>query len=122
MAGNEHGRPHDWLLRRVPEKYPGRGIPFCDDQAYHPGMMNIRAGKETLSFLAMAAFFGGGLLLTEEFIPVSNTWDYIVLHVLTMMNGLGLCVVLALWVVRICDRKTEAQENSREKARAEMGE
>ncbi len=82
-------------------------------------MRTFSTGKETLNFLAMAAFFGCGLLLSKEFIPIHNMWDYVVLQVLTMMNGLGLCVVLVLWVSRVRDGRAETQGNGREKAREE---
>jgi hypothetical protein len=66
--------------------------------------------KETLSFLALALFFSGGILWFKEFITISSTWDYIVLQLLTMMNGLGLFMVLVLLARWIRDRKAEAQE------------
>jgi hypothetical protein len=103
-------------------KIPRPGYIFLGQPGVSSGMMNIRSGKETLNFLAMAAFFGGGLLLTKNFVPVSSTWDYIVLNVLTMLNGLGLCIVLALWVSSIRGGKADEQENNREKAREEMSE
>ena len=65
--------------------------------------------KETLTFLAQAVFFGGGLLMSREFITAGSTWDYIVIQLLAIMNGLGLGIVLFLWAVHIRGKKSEAR-------------
>ena len=83
-------------------------------------MVNLRTGNETFTFLAMTVFFSLGLLLSREFISVSSAWDYIVIQVLTMMNGLGLGIVLILWVSRFLARKTEAREEDGEDTLEEM--
>jgi hypothetical protein len=63
--------------------------------------------REVLNFLAAAVFFCIGMLvLNSQYITISSSWDYIVLHMLTVMNGLGLCLVLGLlvktlWVNRV---------------------
>ncbi len=85
-------------------------------------MRSFPIGKEALNFLAMTAFFGGGLLLSKEFITIRNMWDYVVLQVLTMMNGLGLCVVLILWASRIRSGKTSAREPDCDNGRKETSE
>ena len=60
----------------------------------------------------MAVFFGGGFLWSREFIAVvSNDWDYILMQMLTMMNGLGLVMVLVVAGIRIRDRRTETLES-----------
>ena len=74
--------------------------------------MNLRTVKEARNFLAMAVFFGGGFLWSREFIAVvSNDWDYILMQMLTMMNGLGLVMVLVAWGIRVRDRRTETLES-----------
>jgi len=61
--------------------------------------MKIQNIREVLNFLAAAVFFGIGMLvLNPQYIPISSSWDYIVLELLTFMNGLGLCLVLGLLV------------------------
>ena len=85
-------------------------------------MMKLRADNETLTFLAMTVFFGLGLLLSREFISVSSAWDYIVIQVLTMMNGLGLGIVLILWVGRLLTGKTAAREEDGDDTLKQIGE
>jgi hypothetical protein len=68
------------------------------------GMRN-RGLKEALSHFVMPVFFGGGLLLTKEFMSVDSAWDYVVLQLLTLMNGLGLGIVLVLWVMALRKNK-----------------
>jgi hypothetical protein len=61
--------------------------------------MNAHNIKEVLTFLAAAIFFCIGMIvLNPQYIPISSSWDYIVLQLLTFMNGLGLCLVLGLLV------------------------
>jgi len=72
--------------------------------------MRNRNLEETLKYLAMTVFFGGGLLLTSKFISVDSAWDYVVLQLLTLMNGLGLGIVLMSWIVAIRKKKAEAEE------------
>ncbi len=55
--------------------------------------------KEALNFLAAALFFCIGMLvLNPQYIKVGSSWDYVVLQLLTFLNGLGLCLVLGLLV------------------------
>jgi len=55
--------------------------------------------REVLNFLAAAVFFCIGMLvLNPQYMTVSSSWDYIVLQMLTFLNGLGLCLVLGLLV------------------------
>lgn len=65
--------------------------------------------RETRNFLALVIFFSGGLLWTGEFITVRNTWDSITLHLLIMMNGLGLIMVVVMGTQRIRSRMAEAK-------------
>lgn len=73
--------------------------------------MKIPNIMEILKFLAAAVFFCVGMLvLNPQYIPISSSWDYIVLQLLTFMNGLGLCLVLGmlvktLWINRTLLRK-----------------
>ncbi len=61
--------------------------------------MNIHKIREVLDLLAGAVFLCIGMLvLNPHYIPVSSPWDYVVLQLLTFMNGLGLCLVLVLLV------------------------
>jgi hypothetical protein len=69
--------------------------------------MKIQNSREVLNFLAAAVFFCIGMLvLNPQYITISSSWDYIVLQLLTFMNGLGLCLVLGLlvntlWINRV---------------------
>jgi len=61
--------------------------------------MKIQNNNELWVFLGAAVFFGLGMLvLNPRYITVSSAWDYIVLQLLTFMNGLGFCLVLGLLV------------------------
>ena len=61
--------------------------------------MKIQNSNEVWIFLGAAVFFGLGMLtLNPQYVTVSSAWDYIVLQLLTFMNGLGLCLVLGLLV------------------------
>ncbi len=71
--------------------------------------MTNRNSKETLVYLALTLFFGGGLLFTSEFIAVRCTWDAVVIELLTLMHGLGLTVVLILWFIHIRTRKEQRE-------------
>ncbi len=55
----------------------------------------------TLNSLALIAFFGGGLLLAQEFMPDRSAWDFVLIQLLSLMNGIGLCIVLISWINRI---------------------
>lgn len=72
--------------------------------------MKYRDAKEDLTFLALIAFFGSGLLLSREFVFDNSAWDYIVVQLLSIMNGLGLVIVLILWTVHILGKKSQAQD------------
>ena len=63
--------------------------------------------KETLTFLSLTIFFAGGLLLSREFVTDGSAWDFIVMQLLAIMNGLGLGIVLVLLIVRILGKKAE---------------
>lgn len=71
--------------------------------------MKRRRVKETLTFLALTVFFGGGLLLSRVYITDGSAWDYIVIQLLAILNGLGLGYVLVLWTVHIFRKKSEAR-------------
>ncbi len=71
--------------------------------------MNKRNLKESLICLALTIFFSLGVLLTNRFIAMRSLWDYIAVHVLTMMSGLGLTVVLLWWITRANNRRSEPQ-------------
>ena len=75
------------------------------------GCMERQPLRETLTFLALTLFFGGGLLLSREFISDGSAWDYIVIQLLAIMNGLGLGIVLVLWIVHILGKKSEARHD-----------
>ena len=77
--------------------------------------MKHQRAKETLTFLALTVFFGGGLLLSRVFITDGSTWDYIVIQLLAIMNGLGLGIVLVLWMVHIFGKKAGARYGLPEK-------
>jgi hypothetical protein len=66
--------------------------------------MKHQHGKETRTFLALTAFFGGGLLLSRKFITDGSAWE-----LLAIMNGLGLGIVFVLWTVHILRKKSEAR-------------
>ena len=82
--------------------------------------MKIQNIMELLKFLAAAVFFCVGMLvLNPQYITISSSWDYIVLELLTFMNGLGLCLVLGLlvntlWVNRAL--RDELHDETPEKA------
>ncbi len=92
-------------------KIPGPGYFSFFPVRVPSGSMRNRNLKETLKHLAITVFFGGGLLLTGKFISVDSAWDYVVLQLLTLMNGLGLGIVLILWIVAVRKKKAEAEEN-----------
>ncbi len=71
--------------------------------------MISRNVKETLVYLALTLFFGGGMLLTNDFIAVRSVWDAVVVELLILMNGLGLTVVLILWIVHLRSRHNEME-------------
>ena len=61
--------------------------------------MKIQNNGEILNFLAAAVFFCVGMIvMNPRYIAISSSWDYIVLRMLTFLNGLGLCLVLGLMV------------------------
>ena len=61
--------------------------------------MKILVSREVLHYLAVAVFFCIGMLvLNPAYIAISSSWDYVVLQMLTFMNGLGLLLVLGLLV------------------------
>ena len=76
--------------------------------------------REVLNFLAAAVFFCIGMLvLNPQYITVSSSWDYIVLQMLTFLNGLGLCLVLGLlvntlWISRVLLRNELHKEGEEE--------
>ncbi len=70
----------------------------------------MRNLKPTLIFFSLLVFFGGGLLLTKELMDVRNTGDYVVMQVLTMMNGLGLVLVLFLWLAHMRSKKADERD------------
>jgi hypothetical protein len=82
--------------------------------------MKIQNSREVLNFLAAAAFFCIGMLvLNPQYVTISSSWDYIVLQMLTFMNGLGLCLVLGLlvntlWINRVLQRDELHDEASEE--------
>ncbi len=82
--------------------------------------MKIQNIMEILKFLAVAVFFCIGMLvLNPQYIPINSSWDYIVLQLLTFMNGLGLCLVLGLlvktvWINRVLLRNELHDEASEE--------
>ena len=82
--------------------------------------MRTRYLKEVLNFLAAAAFFSIGMLvLNPKYIAISSTWDIIVLQLLTVMNGLGLCLVLGLlgntlWINRVMPGEKLQDESPKE--------
>ncbi len=73
--------------------------------------MKYQQVKGTLTSLALPVFFGGGLLLSLKSITHTSAWDYIVIQLLAIMNGLGLSIVLVLWTVHILGRRTEARHD-----------
>jgi hypothetical protein len=61
--------------------------------------MKILISKKVLNNIAAMVFFGiGVLVLNPAYIAISSSWDYVVLQMLTFMNGIGLCLVLGLLV------------------------
>ncbi len=72
-------------------------------------IMTSRNLKETLVYLALTPFFGGGMLLTNDFIAVRSVWDAVVAELLILMNGLGLTVVLILWIIHLRSRHDEME-------------
>jgi hypothetical protein len=77
--------------------------------------------REVLTFLGAAVFFCIGMIvLNPQYIPISSSWDYIVLRLLTFMNGLGLCLVLGLLVSTLFTNRgmprNELQDESSGKA------
>lgn len=73
--------------------------------------MKYQDAKETLTFLALIVFFGCGLVLSRKFVFDNSAWDYIVVQLLSIMNGLGLGIVLILWTVHILGKKSQDQDN-----------
>lgn len=82
--------------------------------------MKIQNIREVLNFLAAAVFFCIGMLvLNPRYITITSDWDYIVLQLLTFLNGLGLCLVLGLlvntlWINRVLLRNELHDEASEE--------
>jgi len=82
--------------------------------------MKRQNNRELLNFLAAALFFCIGMLvLNPQYITISSSWDYIVLRMLTFLNGLGLCLVLGLmvntlWINRVSQRDELHDEGSEE--------
>jgi hypothetical protein len=84
--------------------------------------MNIQKVREVLNFLAAAVFFCIGMLvLNPQYITVSSSWDYIVLQLLTFMNGLGLCLVLGLLVNTLWINRVLLKDELHDKATEEGG-
>ncbi len=73
--------------------------------------MSDRNLKHQLTFPALILFFGCGLLLTNELIAVHSVWDYVIVHLLTLMNGLGLSIVIMWWITHVRRKKAEALED-----------
>ena len=67
--------------------------------------------NENLSFFAKATFFCAGFLWTRDLITIKTSWDYVVVHMLTIISGLGLCTMLIMWSIRSYGRKAAKQES-----------
>ncbi len=72
--------------------------------------MDSRNLKRPLTFLSLTLFFGCGVLLTHKLMKVRSVWDYVVIHMLTLMSGLGLIIVVVWWLMHIRRRQDEARE------------
>ena len=66
--------------------------------------------NEKQSFLAKTVFFCVGFFWSRDLITVSDSWDYVVVQVLTMISGLGICMMLAMWSIQVRARKAAAEE------------
>ncbi len=82
--------------------------------------MAKRRLKETSIFLGLTIFFGAGVLLTNRYLAIYSLWDYILVHVLTMMSGLGLTVVFLWWITYAGNKRRDAQPAFPEKVSREM--
>ena len=96
--------------QRLPEIYPGQGIPSITDYNVIFCMLRLDM-NENISFLAKIAFFCVGLFWSRELMAVSDSWDYVVVNMLTIISGLGICMVFAMWTIQVRARRAAAQEN-----------
>jgi hypothetical protein len=58
--------------------------------------------------LFKAAFFSVGFFWTWDLMTISNSWDYVFAHMITMISGLGLCLLLIREAVRAYHRRITA--------------
>jgi hypothetical protein len=73
-----------------------------------------------LNLIATAVFFCIGMLvLNPQYIKISSSWDFIVLQMLTFLNGLGLCLVLGLLVNTLWSNRALLRDEAQDKASEE---
>ena len=107
----------------IPLNYPDRGIYGPDILRYYLLMkpMKIQNNGEMLNFFAAAVFFCIGMIvMNPRYIAISSSWDYIVLRMLTFLNGLGLCLMLGLMVNSLCINRALRRDELDDEASEEV--
>jgi len=68
-------------------------------------LMKYISDRALLYTLAQAVFFGGMLFWSAGDIGAKSVWDSLLLHAISLMSGLGLCIVLVAVLSRLKEEK-----------------
>ncbi len=64
-------------------------------------LMKYISDRALLNTLAQAVFFGGMLLWSSGGANAKSSWDTLLLNVISLLSGLGLCIVLVAALGRL---------------------